>query len=462
MKKSAFHFAITAIICLLFYNCNVEPFEPTLESSNPILTTNSISNITTTSCSAGGNITSDGGSAITARGIVWSKNQNPTIIDSKIINGIGTGTFTSSITTLTANTTYYVRAFATNSKGTAYGNQLSFQTPITNSTPTLTTTEMSSITATSASGGGNITTDGGATITARGIVWSTSQNPTLTNTKTINGSGIGNFNSSLASLSENTTYYVRAYATNSNGTYYGNQVSFKTINSNANTTPTITTSAINSITSTTASGGGNITTDGGAAITSRGVVWSTSQNPTTSNSKTSNDSGIGTFSSSISMLSANTTYYVRAYATNSKGTYYGNQVVFSTATTTNIPTTSTNSFSAKLNGTNFVPTILFVQKINLTNSIAIVANRGGNEAISINFPSDVKQGTYDFDPFGTYVGQYTANSTDGGFAATSGTITISSHDITNKRVIGTFNFTATSFTLPTTHQISQGSFNIKY
>lgn len=459
MKKSAFHFAITAIICLLFYNCNVEPFEPTSGSSNPSLTTNSIINITTTSCIAGGNITSDGGSPITARGIVWSKNQNPTIVDSKILNGIGMGTFTSSIMTLTANTTYYVRAYATNGEGTAYGNQVSFQTPISNSTPTLTTAEIGSITATSASGGGNIITDGGVTITARGIVWSTSQNPTIINTKTINGTGIGNFNASLASLTENTTYYVRAYATNSNGTYYGNQVTFKAINSNTSTTPTITTSAINSITSTTASGGGNIATDGGAAITSRGVVWSTSQNPTTSNSKTNNDSGIGTFSSSITMLSANTLYYVRAYATNSNGTYYGNQVVF---TTTAIPTASTNLFSAKLNGTNFVPTILFIQKINLTNSIAIVANRGGNEAISINFPADVKQGTYDFDPFGAYVGQYTANSTDGSFVATSGTITISAHDITNKRVIGTFYFTATSFTVPTTHQITQGTFNVKY
>jgi Protein of unknown function (DUF1566) len=93
----------------------------------------------------------------------------------------------------------------------------------------LTTTSVSSITQTTAASGGNISTDGGTTITARGVVWSTAVNPTIALiTKTIDGTGTGNFVSNLTGLAANTTYYVRSYATNANGTTYGNEVNFTT------------------------------------------------------------------------------------------------------------------------------------------------------------------------------------------------------------------------------------------
>jgi len=81
---------------------------------------------------------------------------------------------------------------------------------------------------------------------------------------------------------------------------------------------------------TTATSGGNITSDGGAAVTARGVCWATTSTPTTANSKTTDGTGTGSFTSSLTNLSANTTYYVRAYATNSAGTAYGSQVSFIT------------------------------------------------------------------------------------------------------------------------------------
>lgn len=111
----------------------------------------------------------------------------------------------------------------------------------------ITTTAVSSITETAATSGGNITSDGGGTVTARGVVWSTSVNPTITlATKTSNGSGTGIFTSNITGLTAGTTYYVRAYATNSTGTAYGNEVSFTSASSasitdgDGNTYPTIT------------------------------------------------------------------------------------------------------------------------------------------------------------------------------------------------------------------------------
>jgi len=90
--------------------------------------TTTISNISYTTASSGGNVTNDGGTVVTERGVCWSTSQGPTIADSKTIDGNGTGNFTSNITGLTAGTLYFVRAYATNSVGTAYGNQVSFST----------------------------------------------------------------------------------------------------------------------------------------------------------------------------------------------------------------------------------------------------------------------------------------------------------------------------------------------
>ena len=94
----------------------------------PTVETDSITNITRTSATAGGNVTSEGGSLVTARGVCWSKSQNPTINDNKTIDGSGTGSFTSNITGLTKDTWYYVKSYAINSAGTSFGDQLSFKT----------------------------------------------------------------------------------------------------------------------------------------------------------------------------------------------------------------------------------------------------------------------------------------------------------------------------------------------
>ncbi len=192
------------------------------------VTTASASSISQTAATSGGNVPSDGGSAVTARGVCWGTSQSPTVANSKTTDGSGTGSFTSSITGLTANTTYYVRAYATNSAGTIYGNQVSFTTPQSLSVPTVRTSAVSLITQTTAASGGNVISDGGASVTARGLCWSTSQNPTVSDSKSSDGAGTGTFTGSVTGLSPGVTYYVRSYATNSVGTGYGNQVSFTT------------------------------------------------------------------------------------------------------------------------------------------------------------------------------------------------------------------------------------------
>lgn len=334
---------LSALLVLTLINACTKTETPNNTTSVPVLTTTSASSITQTSSQTGGNISADGGASITARGVCWSTSQSPTISNNKTSDGTGIGSFSSSITGLTANTTYYIRAYATNSAGTAYGNEISLTTLQIVGSPVLTTTTANNITQTTAQSGGVISADGGATVTARGICWNTSQNPTIANSKTSDGTGTGTFTSSLTGLTANTTYYLRAYATNSAGTAYGNEITLTT--QQILSAPTLTTTTVSNISQTTAQSGGNITSDGGASVTARGVCWSVSQNPTTANSKTTDGTGTGNFTSAISGLTSNTTYYVRAYATNSTGTAYGNQVSFSTTSSGTIPTMSSVTLS---------------------------------------------------------------------------------------------------------------------
>ena len=197
--------------------------------ATPQVTTVNVSNITQTSAASGGNVTYDGGANVTVRGVCYSTTVNPTLANSHTTDGSGTGTFVSNLSGLTPNTLYYVRAYATNSIGTAYGNQVTFTSLANPVIPTVTTTSITNITPTIASSGGNVTSGGGATVTARGVCWSISSNPTTANSHTADGSGTGVFSSSLTGLTPNSLYYVRSYATNNIGTAYGNEVSFTTL-----------------------------------------------------------------------------------------------------------------------------------------------------------------------------------------------------------------------------------------
>lgn len=198
----------------------------------PVVKTLAVNVVTTlnaiVSVGGGGEVTSDGNSTILSRGVCWSVKQNPTTKskDSLTVDGVGLGLFDSSITGLKPGTTYYIRAYATNSVGTGYGNEVN--AAVSAVMPTLTTSLLTILSDSIVSGGGIIQSDGGSQITARGVCWSVNKLPTIADSQTSNGTGSGSFSSLVTGFSPNSTYYLRAYATNSIGTSYGAEISFST------------------------------------------------------------------------------------------------------------------------------------------------------------------------------------------------------------------------------------------
>jgi len=426
----------------------------------PTVTTSTVSSVTASTATCGGNVTATGGASVTARGVCWSTSQNPTVSNSHTTDGSGTGSFISSITGLSAGTTYYVRAYATNSAGTAYGNEVSFTTLSAAVIDSKSCPEAQTVTdhegnvyatvqindqcwmrenlrTTKKPDGSNIPLNSSSgryypngnanNVAVYGYLYTWSAVMNGASSSSANPSGVqgicptgwhvpsraewdkmtnylssqdifycNNNSSNIAKVLASTTgwssssttcavgnnqsannatgfgalpagfYYGSSYGrfgdrayfwsatqNDSSGAYYrylyynyADVGSYNTSGSygysvrclrdsgggdgSSATLPTVTTNTVSNITPTTATCGGNIIADGGASVTARGVCWSTSQNPTVNGSHTADGSGTGSFSSSISGLTANTTYYVRAYATNSAGTAYGETVAFTT------------------------------------------------------------------------------------------------------------------------------------
>lgn len=304
----------------------------TVTADAPVVTTADVTEVTGTTATSGGNVTDDGGVDVTARGVVWGEASGPTVESNvgKTEDGTGTGAFTSSITGLSAGTTYYLKAYAANSQGTAYGEEKSFMTA---GLPIVTTgSTISDISSSSATGSGEVTDDGGSAVTARGLVWSSANNQvTLDNSEgsTTEGTGTGTFNSNMASLVRSTEYWVRAYATNGAGSSYGDVISFKTLPE----APTVVTSDITDIIAHVARGGGEVTDDGGDPYFSTGLVWSSSPNPEYGTNEGFFISVTNPFDTLITGLESETMYYVRAWAQNAEGsTVYGAEKTFTTGT----------------------------------------------------------------------------------------------------------------------------------
>ncbi len=177
-----------------------------------------------------GAVVHTGKEEITQHGFCWSDSREPVLEEdtAALLGPLSEpDSFSIIVSGLDAATTYYVRSFVTAGTGTEYSDDLSFTTPAL-SLPAVTTTAVSGVTRDSARSGGIIAHNGGSPVTARGVCWDTTLTPTIASSHTTDGSGTGTFISTLTGLSCQTRYYVRAYATNSMGTGYGDTVSFST------------------------------------------------------------------------------------------------------------------------------------------------------------------------------------------------------------------------------------------
>jgi hypothetical protein len=331
--KSIFKIMMLPVAAAILYaGCTKETSDVRLD---PKLGTAKISNITSNSAVVQGFVVAQG-DGFTEKGICYDIAAGPTTAKSKTLytGSLTSATFDVALAGLSYATQYFARAYAVGPTGTIYGEDMTFTTlPVV---PTLTTAAVTAITGNSASGGGEVTISGGSDVTARGICWDIAANPTIAKSKTTNGEGVGAFTSAMTGLLGNKTYYVRAYATNSAGTGYGPEVTFKTDTD----LPIVTTTAVTEITKISAVSGGNVTYDGGGTISARGLCWSMNANPTVTDNIIAGGTGTGTFVSNLTGLTLYTTYHVRAYATNSKGTVYGSDIQFTTLANTrtwNVP-----------------------------------------------------------------------------------------------------------------------------
>ncbi|MBW4360916.1 hypothetical protein [Flavobacterium taihuense] len=227
--------------------------------------------------------------------------------------------------------------------------------------------------------------------------------------------------------------------------------------------------------------GGTITSDGGSPITASGIVWSTTTNPTIANSKTNDNTSVGNFTSTMTGLSPKTTYYVRAYATNSKGTSYGIE-----RTITTIDSTIDNALALMTaNIDNVQYNVMRPYLYAFTGNDVNVQNDGGAIGdprflwiqgdtsdnldtlieINLHIPNDKwTPGTYTLyereDLSTTAECQAHLILNDGNFSMiTSGTLTVTEFNLTTKRIKGTFSFTYSKSETPGDFKVTNGTFN---
>jgi hypothetical protein len=183
--------------------------------SEPSVTTNAATSVTASSFTANGNATADNGASITDRGFYVGTNSDYTQNTKTSVGGSGTGTFTLNKTGLTYNQTYYITAYATNSIGEGRGSTIT-QSTANATVPSVNTNSNTSVSVNSLDANGNVTSDGGATVTQRGFYFGTSSNYS-NNAKYTQGSGTGSFARTMSGLNASTTYYTTAYAINAVG-----------------------------------------------------------------------------------------------------------------------------------------------------------------------------------------------------------------------------------------------------
>jgi len=277
-----------------------------------------------------GEVFDDGGGHIMERGFLMSLSPNPSLSDMKFVSSQSVvGPMKTVVTELIENTTYYYRSFAKNEKGYSLGNIQSFTT-LDIKFPEIVTLPVTNVSFTLANYEAEVKYDGGVPILERGFCFSTQPNPTIQDNKYLVSGELGVFKLVMTELQPGTLYYVRSFAKNRKGLQYGNQVSFTTV---AYTPPTVITQDVGQVTTQSAQANGQVSDEGNTPVTERGFCFGQNRNPSVNDRKVDLGSGLGGFSYNFSGLSEGTTYYVRAYAINKKGIFYGEEKSFRTAVT---------------------------------------------------------------------------------------------------------------------------------
>lgn len=311
------------------------------EVGMPSVTTQQISNVTSSSVTFNGTIVNPGLPSYTERGFVYSTRVQPTLENNmgKITSAVnGQASFSATVYGLNSNVTYYVRAYAINALAPAYGNDVTFNT---NGVPaSLTTSAVTNISTNSATLNGTIDVAGSPNYTEKGFCYRKNGEPSISdNKKIVSGSGTGAYSANISGLEYQTTYYVKAYAIQNGQPVYGNTVNFST----SWTAVQVNTSAVTSIEANGATFNGVIRNAGTPAYTERGFCYDDwSSTPTISNHKiVANGVGItGNFNKSVTGLNGGTRYYVRAYAIQNGEVVYGEETV--NFTTVQLPVVYTN------------------------------------------------------------------------------------------------------------------------
>lgn len=316
----------------------------------PIVTTSAITNITGTTVTCGGTITDEGSGTVLERGVCWSTGITPTTADSKTTDGAGAGSFTSNITGLNGATTYYVRAYATNSAGTGYGMAMSFTT--LGQVPSAITQSATNVTSTSATLNASINANYLSTTVT--FEYGTSTNygnsvPISQNPVTGNSSTTVSLN--VSGLIEGKTYHFRVKTENSLGIIYGSDVTFTTLGQ-VPTATTLTASDIQ-LTSVTLNGSVNANYLSTSVVFEYGTTTSYGSSVTATPSLVTGNTPTSV-SANISILNAGTTYHFRIKTENSLGTTNGSDMIFTTLgqapTVTTQPASNVQILTAKLNG----------------------------------------------------------------------------------------------------------------
>lgn len=304
--------------------------------SIPGVVTGPVDNVTATTARAKGTLTSLGNvDKITHYGHVWGISSEPTLENEKYTDlgeAISTSTFLSELSGLLPHTTYYIRAYATNEKGTVYGEEISFVT--SKSEAQVLTSEITDIVHNAATCGGIITETGGHTIIEKGVCYGKTALPTINDSRqTATSEKDNTFSCRLNSLEKESVYYVRAYIKSSDNTiYYGNDRSFKTTKEVK--LPTLSEINISNIQTTSANFVGSIMSDGNSEITECGFCWSDVAEPTIVDNIANCDPQSNEMGKNITSLKEGTRYFVRSFAKNAMGYAYSEVVSFETKAVT--------------------------------------------------------------------------------------------------------------------------------